>query len=162
MKNIAIIIAVTVIIMGGIIWIARPDKSGGNVTAAVLTSLVPSETEYDFGSISMAKGDVSKTFTVKNVSAEPMLIEKIYTSCMCTSVSIIRSGQKTGPFDMPGHGFVPKVNQTLNPGESAEIEVVFDPKAHGPAGVGPIDRVVYIEEKDKLPLELRIKAVVTP
>lgn len=162
MKNIAIIIVSTIVIMGGIIWIARPDKSDSNVTAAVLTSLAPSETEYDFGSISMAKGDVSKIFTVKNTSAEPMLIEKIYTSCMCTSASIIRSGQKSGPFGMPGHGFVPKVNQTLNPDETAEIEVIFDPKAHGPAGVGPIDRVVYIEEKDKLPLELRIKALVTP
>ena len=63
---------------------------------------------------------------------------------------------------MPGHGgSVPKVNDTIKAGETREIEVVFDPNAHGPAGVGLIERVVRLEYGEKT-LELNIKAVVTP
>jgi len=53
------------------------------------------------------------------------------------------------------------VNDTIKAGETREIEVVFDPNAHGPAGVGLIERVVRLEYGEKT-LELNIKAVVTP
>lgn len=161
MKNIIIGIAATLAILGGIIWLTRPDKSGADANYGA-SSLQTTETEYDFGTISMAKGKVSKIFPLKNASAQAAFIEKIYTSCMCTEASLIKPDRKFGPFGMPGHGIAPKINQTLNPGEEVQIEVVFDPNAHGPAGVGPIDRIVYVEEKERLPLELKIKAMVTP
>ena len=161
MKNIIIGIVATMAILGGIIWLTRPDKSEADINYGT-SSLQTAEGEYDFGTISMAKGKVSKIFAVKNASAQAAFIEKIYTSCMCTEASLIKSDRKLGPFGMPGHGLVPKVNQTLNPGEETQVEVVFDPNAHGPAGVGAIERIVYVEEKERLPLELKIKAMVTP
>ena len=160
-KNTLIGLLITVGVLGGIIWYARPDKTG-DPTATVLSTLVTQETSYDFGSVSMAKGNVEKIFKIKNTDSSPAVIEKISTSCMCTEASLIKSGREFGPFGMPGHGFTPKINESLSPGEEAEIKVVFDPTAHGPAGVGFIERIVYIEEKDRLPLELKIKAVVTP
>jgi len=63
---------------------------------------------------------------------------------------------------MPGHIAVPRINKSLNPGEEAIVEVVFDPTAHGPAGVGTIQRVVTIENNAGEPLELQFSAVVTP
>lgn len=163
LKNIILSIVITIAVLGGIIWLARPDIDKKiDPTAAVVSALTAPETSYDFGTISMVNGDVSKIFTLKNSSPETITIEKIYTSCMCTEANLIIGDKKFGPFGMPGHGIVPKVNQELKPGEEAKIEAIFDPKAHGPAGVGPIDRVVYVEEKDKLPLELKFKAVVTP
>ena len=64
---------------------------------------------------------------------------------------------------MPGHGgAVPKVNETIKAGESRNIEVVFDPNAHGPAGIGMIDRFVFIEDANGEKLQLEIKATVTP
>ena len=169
MKNIAIYIIAVIAIIGGLVWLTRPDKSGADANYGA-SSLQTAEGEYDFGTISMAKGKVSKIFAVKNASAQAAFIEKIYTSCMCTEASLIKSSPSTssgqtsrfGPFGMPGHGLVPKVNQTLNPGEETQVEVVFDPNAHGPAGVGAIERIVYVEEKERLPLELKIKAMVTP
>ncbi|MBI2466205.1 MAG: DUF1573 domain-containing protein [Candidatus Sungbacteria bacterium] len=162
-KNIIIYVLFTVAIVGGLVWIARPNKdTGADPTASVISTLTAPENQYDFGSISMANGNVSKIFTVSNSSPEPVTLEKIYTSCMCTQANLILSGQKFGPYGMPGHGLVPKVNRTLNAGETAEIEVVFDPNAHGPAGVGPIERIIFVEQKGRQPLELNIKAMVTP
>ncbi|MEK7077854.1 MAG: DUF1573 domain-containing protein [Patescibacteria group bacterium] len=163
MKNTIIYVLSTVAVIGGLVWIARPDKGAPtDPTAAVISTLAAPENQYDFGAISMANGKVSKIFTVSNSSAEPVTLEKIYTSCMCTEASLILNGQKFGPYGMPGHGLVPKVNRALNAGQTAEIEVVFDPNAHGPAGVGPIERIVFVEEKGRQPLELEIKAMVTP
>lgn len=163
LKNTLVYIVAVTAIVGGVVWLARPDKNPNtDPTAAVITSLTSNETSYDFGTISMANGKVNKNFTLTNPPAKTVMIEKIYTSCMCTQASLIINGQKFGPFGMPGHGLVPKVNKTLAAGESAKIEVVFDPNAHGPAGVGPIERVVFVEEKGRQPLELKIKAMVTP
>ena len=50
----------------------------------------------------------------------------------------------------------------MNPGDDAVVEVVFDPAAHGPAGIGPIERVVTIENSAGRPLELAFNATVTP
>ncbi|MEK7209606.1 MAG: DUF1573 domain-containing protein [Patescibacteria group bacterium] len=163
MKNILFYIVAVVAIVGGVIWLARPGQDAPiDPTAAIISALTSTENQYDFGTISMANGNVNKVFTVTNNSADPTLIEKIYTSCMCTSAKLKIGDKNLGPFGMPGHGIVPKVNQTLDPSKSAQIEVIFDPNAHGPAGVGPIERVVFVEEKGRQPLELTIKAMVTP
>ncbi|MDP3764088.1 MAG: DUF1573 domain-containing protein [bacterium] len=162
-KNIIIYILTVVAIVGGVIWMARPDKNNNtDPTASIISVLNFSETQYDFGTISMANGNVSKIFKITNSSNKSIEIEKIYTSCMCTEAELNINNKKLGPFGMPGHNLVPKVNQTLNVGETAEIKVIYNPNAHGPAGVGPVDRIVYVEEKGRQPLEFRIKAVVTP
>ena len=111
----------------------------------------------------MAQGKVSHEFTIKNVGKEPLKLGKMYTSCMCTTVSLLLNGEKKGPFGMPGHTPLPKVNKEIQPGGSAQIEVIFDPAAHGPAGVGIIERVAYVEGSSLAePLEFGIKAFVTP
>ena len=164
-KNALISILFSALALAGLIWFARADKAGTvkqDPTATVLSALIAPETSYDFGLVSMAKGTVEKIFKIKNTGSSPAVIEKISTSCMCTEASLIKSGREVGPFGMPGHGFIPKINESLAPGEEAEIKVVFDPAAHGPAGVGFIERIVYIEERDRLPLELKIRATVTP
>jgi len=81
---------------------------------------------------------------------------------MCTTASLIKGGEKFGPYGMPGHGFFPSLNQRIEPGEEASLEVVFDPAAHGPAGVGRIDRIVNLENNAGKPLELVFSATVTP
>ncbi|MBI4135479.1 DUF1573 domain-containing protein [Candidatus Uhrbacteria bacterium] len=124
--------------------------------------LSSSENAYDFGSISMKNGNVKHTFMVKNETEAPVTIAKMYSSCMCTNASLTRAGKTYGPFGMPGHGAIPRINQTLAPGEEAAVEVVFDPNAHGPAGVGFIARVVYLEGPSGDKFELRISANVTP
>ena len=82
---------------------------------------------------------------------------------MCTKAYFVRLNEsKKGPFGMPGMGFVPKLNETIKAGQSAYIEAVYDPNAHGPAGVGMVDRFVYLEDENGNKLQFEIKANVTP
>lgn len=81
---------------------------------------------------------------------------------MCTTATLMMGGKQFGPYGMPGHGFIPKINETMDAGEEATVEVVFDPAAHGPAGVGRIERGITIENNAGRPLELGFTALVTP
>lgn len=124
--------------------------------------IVAEEFSFDFGQISINGGKVSHDFKIKNISSGEIKLERLYTSCMCTTAVLIQDGKKTGPFGMPGHGFVPSLRKILGSGEEVTIKVDFDPAAHGPAGVGPTERVVYLEGKEAMLAELAIKAMVTP
>ena len=167
-KNI-IGVAIALIVLLGIVWIAKPNPQINKETASLSSSpnsngilSVEGSSDYDFGTVSMAKGDVKYLFKIKNTGTEAVVINKIYTSCMCTTATIDIGNKKFGPYGMPGHGFIPKINEALNPGEEADVEVTFDPKAHGPAGVGRIERVVSIENNTGQPLEFGFTATVTP
>lgn len=164
-KNIFLTLAVIVVFLGAIIWFSNPtSKEGGlaNVAATSNGTLAAAETFFDFGTVSMAAGNVSHSFKLANNSTEPVTITKMYTSCMCTTASLILGEERIGPYGMPGHGSIPKLDQAISAGEDALVEVVFDPTAHGPAGVGRIDRIVYLENNAGEPLELKFTALVTP
>ena len=81
---------------------------------------------------------------------------------MCTTATLMIGGGKFGPYGMPGHGFIPKINGIIGPNEEATVEAVFDPSAHGPAGVGRVQRTVTIENSAGQPVELLLAAMVTP
>lgn len=170
MNNTKQLLVGTAVLVGALVlfaWLGMPtgspEKESAQVTRGLENiELSADETVYDFGTISMAAGKAVHTFKIQNLSALPISIEKIYTSCMCTTATLDAEGEKFGPYGMPGHGFIPKINKTLSPGAEALVEVVFDPAAHGPAGVGRIQRSIVIENNGSEPLELGFTAVVTP
>lgn len=150
-------------VLFALMWWAKPKEESLPASNVPKESILTvSELTHDFGKISMKDGKVAKTFQVLNSGSAPLTIEKIITSCMCTAAFLDSQSGRKGPFGMPGHNVVPKVNENVAPGESRSIEVVFDPAAHGPAGVGPITRNVFITDKDGGEVELTIKAVVIP
>ncbi|MFN7088529.1 MAG: DUF1573 domain-containing protein [Candidatus Paceibacteria bacterium] len=158
------ILIITGIIGFAILVLQGKNTPTSNTSASPLVTdvLIADEKSYDFGTISMQDGKVSKIFKVKNESQSEILLSKLYTSCMCTEATLIReNGRRYGPYGMPGHG--PTIlGQKLNPGEIFGIEVTFDPAAHGPAGIGQIVREVYLEGTKARLLTLRIEANVTP
>lgn len=154
-------------VLVGLVWIARPAPGAENIAAAGAGSrtsrmLTTEEHAFDFGTISMAAGNVTHAFPVTNAGSAPIVIKKMYTSCMCTTATLKTAGVSYGPFGMPGHGFIPAINANIAPGGVASVEVVFDPAAHGPAGVGTIERIVRLEQESGEALELHFKAFVTP
>ena len=141
-----------------------PATQGGASANASKSALVASESFYDFGTISMKNFIVTKDFTVSNPTENDITIKTILTSCMCTNAFIVRAdGSTKGPFGMAGHGgAVPPANELVKAGESRIIRVVYDPNAHGPAGIGQIDRFVALTDSVGGTLEFEIKALVTP
>jgi len=130
------------------------ENEKGNLTAE--------ETAFDFGMVPMYGGKVKHSFTLKNKGQGPVKISKIYTSCMCTEVMLISGQSKKGPFGMPGHnGLVTFANQEIKAGESATMKVEVDPAAHGPQGIGPAKKVVYIETDDSQKIQLSLDINVT-
>lgn len=144
-KNVFFTLGVFALIIVGLILMtqaAGTPPASSQVNSSVLKA---EETAFDFGTISMSKGTVSHGFSVLNGDSQAVELTKLYTSCMCTQAVLKIADQTFGPFGMPGHGVVPAVNQTLPAGDKAAIEVIFDPAAHGPSGVGKISRSVSLE-----------------
>lgn len=162
----AIVIALAIVVIaarpGARPAIPSPSAVPAASAATRTGALSAKESNFSFGSISMAAGKVSHRYWFRNESAAPVLIQRVYTSCMCTTATLVKSARVVGSYGMPGHGLVPDVNETLAPGEAAYIEAVFDPAAHGPAGLGRTERVVTIEHGAGEPLQLGFVADVRP
>lgn len=148
----------------GLMFWGRSNQTTGLSEAenSKKSSLVVSEALYDFGTISMANGKVEKVFKVTNPTDKDVTLSSVVTSCMCTTAYIENAAGEKGPFGMLGMGYVPPTDEVIKIGKSLDIKVVYDPNAHGPAGVGLIDRFVDLTEADGKTLRLEIKAVVTP
>lgn len=159
--SVAVLIAIAVLAgtIGG-------QKNNDNETSVYSNgALTIKENNYDFGTISMANGDVSYRFKLKNEGDEAVAVKKVYTSCMCTIANILDAFEKKlGVFGMPGHGGASSnANIEIKAGESIIVEAVFNPAAHGPSGVGLAQRSIYLETNSKKSpkVELNFTATVT-
>lgn len=99
--------------------------------------------KHDWGKINIKGGDVEHTFTFKNTGQEDVYLKSAKTSCMCT----------TARYRLPDGSISPEYGMHQNPtywaaqvkpGETFDVEVVFDPLAHGPDATGPIQRTVTL------------------
>ncbi|MFH1162378.1 MAG: DUF1573 domain-containing protein [Candidatus Jorgensenbacteria bacterium] len=166
MKNkTTIILAGAAVLIVALFIVGKPGTApaGADLSQAIAPgALAASENNYDFGTVSMAAGKVTHTFVVKNSGSTPQPLTRFYTSCMCTEATLIQRGRRMGPVGMPGHSPVPNWNLTIAPGEEIQVEAVFDPAAHGPAGIGAIAREVRLDSGAGTLLTLGIAARVTP
>lgn len=166
MKSIIILTLIFGSLIGLMWWgrgVQRPRAGVSASSIEVKSTLMAAERVYDFGTISMKNGLVTKDFKVINPTSKDIFIPSLVTSCMCTKALIVEAdGTTKGPFGMPSMGYVPPANETIKAGESRIIRAVYDPNAHGPAGVGTIDRFLTLTDASGAMLQFEIKAVVTP
>lgn len=159
-------VGVFVVFLGAALFFSSSPQANNQPAAAPAVKgsvLRASEQFFDFGQVSMAKGKVSKIYSIKNPSDQEIIVSKVYTSCMCTQAVIASGGDRKGPFGMPGHGgSIPTISLIIAPNSEAVVEAIFDPAAHGPAGVGPVAREVYVETLEGGKLTLSFKANVIP
>lgn len=138
-----LIIASMVVILGVVvagILSTRTEKDTG------LPQMKIDSTFFDFGTISMADGKVKHSFTIKNEGTGDLRLTNISTSCMCTT-AILEGGGETSPiFGM--HNNPTLWSKKIKPGQSANLEVIFDPTAHGPNATGPVTRTVTMYSND--------------
>lgn len=163
MNKTIIVISIIIVATAGLVWLGRSTQKPTGADSGPQGVLTATEKFYDFGTISMKNGLVTKDFVVTNPTDKDVFVPTLVTSCMCTKAFLVESdGTTKGPFGMPGMGYVPPANETIKAGEDRIIRVVYDPNAHGPAGVGLIDRFVTLTDNDGGTLQLEIQAVVTP
>jgi hypothetical protein len=158
------IILVTILLIGaGVVLLGGKEASSSQVTSEVL-GIEASPSFYDLGSVPINGGVISKEYVIKNASVRPIKLKKITTSCMCTTASVQIGGEETKFFGMEGHGDAnPPVNIEIGVGEEGKVVVKFDPAAHGPQGVGPFNRVVWLTFSDPGGIkELSFSGTVTP
>lgn len=126
--------------------------------AAVLTA---QPTGFAFGRVQISGGYVTTRFVVTNVSDRPVRLQRVYTSCNCTTASLeFSDGGAGGPFGMPGHELPTEYDRVVQPGESFGVQVYFNPAAHGPKGIGSVTRSIVVEPANDPPLEFVVTATV--
>lgn len=165
-KTLSIIVGVTIFL--GLLFAFSTPVNNSNLQVKGTQEkkqniLSADQFSYDFKEISMKKGNVSHSYTIKNPTDKPIVLTKLVTSCMCTKATLVIGDKKYGPFGMPGHGgSISDFTATLAPGQEATIAAVFDPAAHGSAGIGKIERSIYLESSSSAVLEVSFTATVKP
>ncbi|NIA02103.1 MAG: DUF1573 domain-containing protein [Nitrospirae bacterium] len=132
MKKILAIIAILAIV-GGVF--AGLIAGMVQADAAEVSAVQISPSSYDFGDIYQEDGIVSTTFSVTNVGDNEIEINRLSTSCGCTTAEMGLSD--------------------LGPGESREMIVEFDPNVH-PDQLEFIERVIYLQTSDVVQPEIEI------
>lgn len=122
------IIAITIIIFGGIIvaMIVTQEKSipQYNVNNAELPKLSINQTTFDFGKIKLT--DIkSQAVEIKNIGTKPLVLSDFKTSCDCTFVQVVIAGQESPRFSMGGSA---NWQGEIAPQSSAIIKIIYEPR----------------------------------
>lgn len=121
-------------------------------------SLFIESENINYGKVSQAEGTKTQEFLIRNDGSKPLTINNMDTSCMCTSVSIIKEGVEGPKFGMAAHGTNPKGwSETFAPGEEGKIKISYDPNAHKDL-MGPVTRFINVYT-DKGTKRLTLKLV---
>jgi len=144
------------VILGALVLI-KISSSDANDTQKLTTTFVANKVESSLSSLSMqanelgdihiGDGLVDTEFHFKNTGNEAITILHGETSCMCTKAIIKKKNGEISPrIVMPGHGGSNvRINMTIEPGEEAILLATFDPMAHGPNALGPIQREIMLD-----------------
>lgn len=139
------IVAVTLVLAVGLIWGVTKMSGQAEVASSTQVEAFVEQTNHDWGTISIDAGKVTVDFDIKNNGTEPLSLFNVATSCTCTTAQL-----KLGDAASPLFGMHTKsaYAMAVPPGETAQIQAVFDPAFHGPGGVGPISRQVTVQTND--------------
>ncbi len=112
---------------------------------------------YDFGDISQKEGTAITFFEITNEGKTDLVINKLDSSCGCTSASIVYQGEEGPVFAMAGHG---KENPTdwqivIPSGEKAQLKVYYDPDVH-PNFRGVVIRTVSVYSDDPINFQKKV------
>lgn len=159
-KIIIIFIAITLLVLGGGIFVLSTTTAGpAKITATQNAKAEVLEKTFDWGNIPYSGGNATKTFTIKNSGSDTLKLTGVKTSCTCTKAQVEIDGKTSPFFSMHAtSGWVGEVAA----GKEARLLVIFDPAFHGPTGVGPMERLISVTTNDAQnpTLEFSLKGVV--
>lgn len=130
--------------------LANAPKNAPKVTAP--------EVKRDLGTVSLKKGIVTTEFVIRNEGKSDLVIDKLSSSCGCTSASLVYQGIEGPRFYMAGHGHEsPDANWKVSvaPGDEAQVKVYYDPSVH-PDLTGAVTREVSVHSNDPVDFETKL------
>lgn len=137
------------LVIGFAYWQGGEDTNEQPQSLAQVAGVQINPETYELGDVDLNGGLVTKEYEVKNDTGQPMKLQKIVTSCMCTQAKVSVGERESRYFGMEHPGDRnPSINYEIPSGETAKVTVNFDPAAHGPQGTGPFDRVVTLTFSD--------------
>ena len=112
----------------------------------------------DLGDVSQKEGIATTIFEIKNAGKENLVINRLDSSCGCTSAAIVYKGSEGPKFAMAGHGAENPTDWQVSilPGETAQLKVYYDPNVHKDLR-GPVIREVYIYSNDPVEFEKKVQ-----
>jgi hypothetical protein len=119
------------------------------------------DTKKDLGIVTAQGGTKTTEFIIKNEGKSELIIDKLSSSCDCTSGSIIYQGVEGPRFFMAGHGYdEPETDWrvAIAPGDEAVVKVYYDPTVHLDLE-GPVTRTLSIHSND--PVDFESKVLIT-
>ena len=148
-KFLLIIALVTVVVLfGGVFLFSNSGGSAARIEKTVGAQIQIPHKDFDFNDIKYNGGNVIHAFPIKNNGSKELVLANLSTSCMCTQVYLKKGEEESPRFGMKGHTAASDWKGSLGPDEEAELIAVFDPAAHGPQGIGPVERFVSLETND--------------
>lgn len=142
---IGVVLLTLLILTGGIIVLSGSSTVSTTVSTSQNAEVSVDQKTYDWGTINMKDGNVSKTFVIKNTGTDVLKLTKVKTSCHCTKAQVTINGNTSPSFGM---NTVSSWVGEVAPGNEAQLNIVFDPAYHGPNGVGPITRYISVDTND--------------
>lgn len=111
----------------------------------------------DLGDISQKKGIATTFFDIKNTGEKDLIINKLDSSCGCTSAAIVFEGKEGPRFAMAGHGIESPTDWqiAIPAGKTAQLKVYYDPSVHKDLR-GAVTREVSIYSNDPINFEKKI------
>jgi len=119
------------------------------------------ESKKDLGVVRQSEGVKTTEFTIKNDGKSELIIDKLISSCGCTSGTVVYKGEEGPRFYMPGHGHdTPDENWNVKiaPGEEAYVKVYYDPNVHKDL-VGPVTRTITVHSNDPVNPDAKLTIV---
>lgn len=140
------IVGISVAMIGGMVYLGRGSGDAESYqNMEDIQSVQVNPTSYSLGDVEIDGGVVGRAYQIKNSSDKEIEVSKLATSCMCTKAKIIYGSGETRLYGMEGQGNRnPNPNVSIKPNETVTVIAEFDPAAHGPQGVGPFDRSVWV------------------
>ena len=140
------IIGVTIIVLGGAIWLGNRTAKP-SVTTATDDPNRPiatvSETVFEFGTMSVSE-ERERTVTITNTGQSDLTVGPASTSCDCTFARItMPNGNQSPDFSMHGKS---GWSAELSAGEQANVTVIYKPSIMPVQG--HVERSVLIQTND--------------
>ena len=154
-----LIVSTLILVIGGIAAavVVNKKQSGSQQQGAPMLEMT--EKRFDLGTVSMADGLARHMVELTNAGSADLKINSIKTSCMCTEAVLEIDGKKSPKFGM--HTSTAFWSAKIKPGQSAKLEITFNPNAHGPDATGPVTRAVTLSSNDQGKSKVRTSIIFT-